>query len=37
MYVFTIEIVKKPAALTNHFKQTSSACMVGLMLTQVVR
>jgi hypothetical protein len=36
IYVFTVEVVKKTTTLTDHFQQTSSACVVVLVLSQVV-
>ncbi len=37
IYVFTIKVVKKTAALTNHFQQAASAAVVVFMLAQMFR
>jgi hypothetical protein len=37
IYVFTIKVVKKTAALADHFQQTASAAMVVLVLAQMFR
>ena len=37
IYVFTIKVVKKTSALTNHFQQATSAAVVVFVLAQVSR
>jgi len=37
IYVFTIKVIKKTAALTDHFQQAASAAVVVLVLAQMVR